>query len=40
MVEIEVGEYFVEQDDNKAELNWKKHRISFEKTSENFLTNF
>ena len=40
MGEIEVGEYIVEWDDNKAELNWKKHGISFEKAAEIFLDEF
>ena len=37
MGEIEVGEYFVEWDDNKAELNWKKHKIYFEYAARVFL---
>ena len=37
MGEIEVGGYFVEWDDNKAELNWKKHRIHFEDAARVFL---
>ena len=37
MVEIEVGEYFVEWDDNKAELNFKKHKIHFENAARVFL---
>ncbi|MBR4642241.1 MAG: BrnT family toxin [Selenomonadaceae bacterium] len=37
MGEIEVGEYFVEWDDNKAELNWKKHKIYFEDAAYVFL---
>ena len=40
MGEIEVGDYIVEWDDNKAELNWKKHGISFEKAAEIFLDEF
>lgn len=37
MGEIEVGEYIVEWDDNKAELNWKKHKIYFEDAAQVFL---
>ena len=37
MGEIEVGEYFVEWDDNKAELNRKKHGIHFEDAALIFL---
>ena len=37
MGEIEVGEYIVEWDDNKAELNWKKHKIYFEDAAYIFL---
>ena len=40
MGEIEVGEYFVEWDDNKAEINRKKHGVSFEKAAEIFLDEF
>ena len=40
MGEIEVGGLIVEWDDNKAELNWKKHGISFEKAAEIFLDEF
>ena len=37
MGEIEVGDYIVEWDDNKAEINWKKHRIHFEDAALVFL---
>jgi hypothetical protein len=37
MGEIEIGEYIVEWDDNKAELNWKKHKIYFEDAALVFL---
>ena len=37
MGEIEVGEYFVEWDDNKAEINRKKHGIYFEDAALIFL---
>ncbi|MBR0261509.1 MAG: BrnT family toxin [Selenomonadaceae bacterium] len=37
MGEIEVGEYFVEWDDNKAELNFKKHGIRFKVAARVFL---
>ena len=37
MGEIEVGEYIVEWDDKKAELNWKKHKIYFEDAAYVFL---
>ena len=37
MGEIEVGEYFVEWDDNKAELNFKKHGIRFRVAARVFL---
>ena len=39
MGEIEVGEYIVEWDDNKAELNWKKHGIRFKVATRVFLDN-
>lgn len=39
MGEIEVGSYIVEWDDNKAELNWKKHGIHFEDAALIFLDN-
>ena len=39
MGEMEVGKYFVEWDDNKAELNWKKHGIHFEDAALIFLDN-
>jgi len=31
MGEIEIGEYIIEWDDEKAEINWKKHKIKFNK---------
>lgn len=37
MGEIEVGDYVVEWDDNKAELNWKKHGIRFRVAARIFL---
>lgn len=37
MGEIEVGEYLVEWDDAKNELNKKKHKVSFEMAAEIFL---
>ena len=37
MGEIDIGEYIIEQDDNKAELNWKKHKIYFEDAAYIFL---
>lgn len=37
MGEIEVGKYFVEWDDKKAELNWKKHKVYFEDAAYVFL---
>ena len=37
MGEIEVGQYFVEWDDNKAELNFKKHGIRFRVAARIFL---
>ena len=40
MGEIEVGEFIVEWDDNKAEINRKKHGVSFEKAAEIFLDEF
>ena len=40
MGEIEIGEYIVEWDDVKAEINRKKHGISFEKAAEIFLDEF
>ena len=39
MGELEVGEYIVEWDDNKATLNWKKHKIYFEDAAYVFLDN-
>ena len=40
MGDIEVGDYIVEWDDNKAEINRKKHGVSFEKAAEIFLDEF
>ena len=40
MGEIEIGEFIVEWDDAKAEINRKKHGISFEKAAEVFLDEF
>ena len=37
MGEIEIGEYIVEWDDNKAEINYKKHGIHFEDAALIFL---
>ena len=37
MGEIEIGEYVVEWDDEKAEINKKKHGISFETAARIFL---
>ena len=37
MGEIEIGEYLVEWDDAKNEINKKKHKISFETAAEVFL---
>ena len=37
MGEIEVGEYFVEWDDEKAEINYKKHGIRFRVAARIFL---
>ena len=37
MGEIEIGDLIVEWDDNKAELNWKKHKIYFEEAARVFL---
>ena len=37
MGEIEIGDLIVEWDDNKAELNWKKHKIYFEDAARVFL---
>ena len=37
MGEIEFGDLIVEWDDNKAEMNWKKHRIHFEDAALIFL---
>ena len=40
MGEIDIGGLIVEWDDNKAEINRKKHGISFEKAAEIFLDEF
>lgn len=37
MGEIEIGEYIVEWDDNKAEINRKKHNVTFEMAARVFL---
>ena len=37
MGEMEIGDLIVEWDDNKAELNWKKHKIYFEDAALIFL---
>ena len=37
MGEIEIGEYIVEWDDTKAEINWKKHGIRFRVAARVFL---
>ena len=37
MSEIEVGEYVIEWDDNKAETNYKKHGIRFRVAARIFL---
>ena len=37
MGEIEIGEYLVEWDDNKAEINYKKHGIRFRVAARIFL---
>ncbi len=37
MGEIEIGDLIVEWDDDKAELNWKKHKIYFEDAAYVFL---
>ncbi|MBR6712998.1 MAG: BrnT family toxin [Selenomonadaceae bacterium] len=37
MGEMEVGEYFVEWDDNKAAINKKKHKVTFEMAALVFL---
>ena len=37
MGEIEVGDYIVEWDDRKAEINWKKHKVRFEDAALVFL---
>ena len=40
MGEIELGEYIVEWDDNKAEINRKKHNVTFEMAARVFLDEF
>ena len=40
MGEIEIGDLIVEWDDNKAELNWKKHKIYFEDAAYIFLDDY
>ena len=40
MGEIEIGEYIIEWDDDKAELNWKKHKIYFEDAARIFLDEY
>ena len=40
MGEIEIGEYIIEWDDEKAEINWKKHKIKFNKAAEIFLDDY
>ena len=37
MGEIEIGDYIVEWDDNKAEINYKKHGIRFKTAARVFL---
>ena len=37
MGEIEVGDYIVEWDDKKAEINKKKHKVNFETAAKVFL---
>ena len=37
MGEIDIGDYIVEWDDNKAEINFKKHKIRFEIAARVFL---
>ncbi|MBQ6435166.1 MAG: BrnT family toxin [Synergistaceae bacterium] len=37
MGEIDIGDLIVEWDENKAEMNWKKHRIHFEDAALIFL---
>ena len=37
MGEIEIGDYIVEWDDEKAAINKKKHSVSFELAAEVFL---
>lgn len=40
MGEIEVGEFIIEWDDNKAAINKKKHKLSFETAAKIFLDDF
>ena len=40
MGEIEIGEYIVEWDDVKAEINRKKHDVTFEMAARVFLDEF
>ena len=40
MGEIEIGEYIVEWDDVKAEINIKKHDVTFEMAARVFLDEF
>ena len=40
MGEIDIGGLIVEWDDNKAELNWKKHKIYFEDAAYVFLDDY
>ena len=40
MGEIEIGDYIVEWDDNKAEINKKKHKVTFEFAAKVFLDDY
>ena len=40
MGEIEIGDYIVEWDDNKAEINVKKHGVYFEDAARIFLDEY
>ena len=40
MGEIELGEYIIEWDDNKTEINRKKHNVTFEMAARVFLDEF
>lgn len=40
MGEIEVGEFIIEWDDNKAAINKRKHKLSFETAAKIFLDDF